>query len=41
MVTSVYHVVGVPGTDYVINSTDRLLLFGKNKDIDRFIEINE
>ena len=36
-----YHVVGVPDSKYTVQGTDRLVLFGKNKDIDRFIQINE
>lgn len=36
-----YHVVGVPETKYVVKQTDRLVLFGKNKDLDRFIQIND
>ncbi len=36
-----YHVVGVPDSKYVVKNTDRLVLFGKNKDIDRFIQIND
>ena len=36
-----YHVVGVPDTKYMVKPTDRLVLFGKNKDLDRFIQINE
>lgn len=36
-----YHVVGVPDSKYIIQQTDRLVLFGKNKDLDRFIQINE
>jgi len=36
-----YHVTGVPDSSYVIKATDRLVLFGTNHDIDRFIEVNE
>ncbi len=41
MEMSIYHVAGVPDSKYVIKLTDRLVLFGKNKDIDLFIQINE
>lgn len=36
-----YHVTGVPDSSYTIKATDRLVLFGTNQDLDRFIEINE
>jgi trk system potassium uptake protein TrkA len=36
-----YHVAGVPDYKTRIKSTDRLVLFGKVKDIDRFLQINE
>ena len=34
------HVLGVPDTKTVILSKDTLVLFGKNKDIEKFVEIN-
>jgi trk system potassium uptake protein TrkA len=34
------HVLGVPDTKTVILSRDTLVLFGKNKDIEKFVEIN-
>ena len=36
-----YHVTGVPDSSYIIKETDRMVLFGTNNDIDRFIGINE
>lgn len=35
-----HHIIGVPEGETIINANDILLLFGKNKDIKRFIEIN-
>ena len=34
------HVLGVPDTKTIILSKDTLVLFGKNKDIEKFVEIN-
>ncbi|MBP7101809.1 MAG: TrkA family potassium uptake protein [Bacteroidales bacterium] len=34
------HVLGVPDTKTVILSKDTLVVFGKNKDIEKFVEIN-
>ena len=36
-----YHILGVPQTDTVFYEDDFLLLLGKVKDIDRFIEVNK
>ena len=38
--TSNQHVLGVPDTKTIILSKDTLVLFGKNKDIEKFVEIN-
>ncbi len=38
--TTNQHVLGVPDTKTIILSKDTLVLFGRNKDIERFIEIN-
>ena len=35
-----HHINGVPGPDSVVNNGDIILVFGKTKDINRFIEIN-
>ena len=35
-----HHINGVPGPDSVVNNGDIILVFGKIKDINRFIEIN-
>lgn len=35
------HIAGVPDSKTVIEDKDYLVVFGKNKDIDRFIEIND
>jgi trk system potassium uptake protein TrkA len=35
------HVIGVPDPETVISENDNLLLFGKVKNIEKFIEINE
>ncbi|MBP6977993.1 MAG: TrkA family potassium uptake protein [Bacteroidales bacterium] len=35
------HIAGVPDSKTVIDEKDFLVVFGKNKDIDRFIEIND
>ena len=37
----VHHILGVPDTKTEILTGDHLVVFGKNKDIDRFIEINQ
>ncbi len=36
-----YHIEGVPSGDTVIRKTDRMLVFGSVRDIERFIEINQ
>jgi len=35
------HITGVPISSTVIEKNDRLIIFGKSKDIQRFIEINQ
>jgi len=35
------HITGVPDSKTILESTDNLVIFGKSKDIDRFMEINE
>jgi trk system potassium uptake protein TrkA len=35
-----HHINGVPGPDSTVNNGDIILVFGKIKDINRFIEIN-
>jgi Trk K+ transport system NAD-binding subunit len=35
-----HHIAGVPDSKQVLEATDRLLIFGHNRDIDRFLEIN-
>ena len=35
------HIEGVPNSRTIVLSTDTLMVFGKNRDIDRFIEINQ
>ena len=35
-----HHINGVPGPDSIVNNGDIILVFGKIKDINRFIEIN-
>jgi trk system potassium uptake protein TrkA len=37
----VQHILGVPDTKTEILVGDHLVVFGRNKDIDRFIEINK
>ena len=34
------HVLGVPDTKTILMEDDILVLFGKNKDIEKFVEIN-
>ena len=34
------HVLGVPGSDTVVEAKDTMVLFGQVKDIERFLEIN-
>ncbi len=34
------HVIGVPDTKTIIQESDTLILFGKNRDIEKFVEIN-
>lgn len=34
------HVIGVPDTKTIIQEKDTLVLFGKNRDIEKFVEIN-
>lgn len=36
----IQHVIGVPDTKTVIQEKDTLILFGKNRDIEKFVEIN-
>jgi trk system potassium uptake protein TrkA len=36
-----HHILGVPKSDTVIEEDDLVLLFGTNKNIDRFIDINQ
>ncbi|MCK5781623.1 MAG: TrkA family potassium uptake protein [Flavobacteriales bacterium] len=36
-----HHILGVPEATTVIEEDDLILIFGKTKDIDRFIDINE
>ena len=36
-----YHIQGVPTVKSVIEEGDIVLLFGKSKNIDRFVEINQ
>jgi len=35
------HVLGVPDTKTVIEEKDTLILFGRNRDIEKFVEIND
>lgn len=35
-----HHISGVPSSDTIINSNDILVLFGKSKDLTKFIDIN-
>ena len=35
-----YHISGVPSSDTIINTNDILVLFGKSKDLTKFIDIN-
>lgn len=35
------HIEGVPGSETIILKADTLILFGKNKDFDRFVQIND
>ncbi|MFH0893227.1 MAG: TrkA family potassium uptake protein [Bacteroidota bacterium] len=35
------HIEGVPNSRTIVLNTDTLVVFGKNRDIDRFIEINQ
>jgi trk system potassium uptake protein TrkA len=35
------HISGVPDSKTILENTDNLVIFGKSKDIDRFIEIND
>ena len=36
-----HHITGVPISSTIINADDFLIVFGKDKDIQRFIEINQ
>lgn len=36
-----YHIVGVPDPNYIFSKDDRLVLFGTDKDIQRFFEVND
>jgi trk system potassium uptake protein TrkA len=38
--TLVQHVIGVPDTKTVIQDKDTLIFFGRNRDIEKFVEIN-
>jgi trk system potassium uptake protein len=35
-----HHIMGVPDSKQILEATDRLLIFGHIKDIDRFLQIN-
>lgn len=35
-----HHISGVPDSKQMLEPTDRLVIFGRNRDIERFIEIN-
>lgn len=35
-----HHIIGVPDSKQTLQATDRLVIFGHAKDIDRFLEIN-
>jgi len=35
-----YHILGVPGADTVLYSSDFMVLLGKREDIERFVEVN-
>jgi trk system potassium uptake protein TrkA len=35
------HIAGVPDSKTILEELDNLVIFGKSKDIDRFVEINE
>ncbi|MDD2344644.1 MAG: TrkA family potassium uptake protein [Bacteroidales bacterium] len=37
---TIQHIIGVPDTKTIIQPNDSLVIFGKNRDIERFIEIN-
>jgi trk system potassium uptake protein TrkA len=38
--TETQHVLGVPDTKTIIEDKDTLILFGRNRDIEKFVEIN-
>ena len=38
--TETQHVIGVPDTKTIIEEKDTLILFGRNRDIEKFVEIN-
>jgi trk system potassium uptake protein TrkA len=38
--TAIQHVIGVPDTKTIIQDKDTLILFGRNRDIEKFVEIN-
>jgi trk system potassium uptake protein TrkA len=38
--TETQHVLGVPDTKTIIEEKDTLILFGRNRDIEKFVEIN-
>jgi trk system potassium uptake protein TrkA len=40
-VTVEQHLVGVPDSKTIVDEKDYLVVFGKNKDIDRFVEVND
>ncbi len=35
------HISGVPDSKTIMEESDNLVIFGKSKDIDRFVEIND
>jgi trk system potassium uptake protein TrkA len=37
---TIQHIIGVPDSKTIIQADDSLVLFGKNRDLERFIEIN-
>ncbi|MDR1180649.1 MAG: TrkA family potassium uptake protein [Bacteroidales bacterium] len=38
--TEIQHITGVPDTKTIIEDKDTLILFGRNRDIEKFVEIN-
>lgn len=39
--TTEQHIIGVPSYETIIKENDTLIVFGRNKDIEKFIEINQ